>query len=175
MSSSFSGNPNNFLPENFIFPEDNDEEYDVKLRQYLNNIASAVNTKDSGLYTNEEVITGQKFLPTFGTTTSSSLNYRDVYRKVVDFGALPNTATKNVAHGIATTQDFSIVKLCAVATRPGATTITTALNIPYFNLAVPGDNIQLQMDATNISIITITGNFVTFTRCFVVIEYIKLV
>lgn len=175
MSSSFSGNPNNFLPENYIFPEDNDEEYDVKLRQYLNTMASAVNTKDSGLYTNEEVITGQKFLPTFGTTTSSSLNYRDVYRKVIDFGALPNASSKGVAHGITTTQNFSVVKLYATATDPGASTLNSAISIPYVNVIAPNDDVELQMGATTVQITTNSANFTVFTRCFVVIEYIKLV
>ena len=78
MSSSLNGSTNNFIPESYIFPEDNDEEYDVKLRQYLNNISSAVNTKDSGLYTDEEVVTGKQFIPLFSTDTSTSLNYRNV-------------------------------------------------------------------------------------------------
>jgi len=98
MSSSFTGSESNFLPESYIFPEDNDEEYDVKLRQYLNNIASAVNTKDSGLYTDEEVITGQQFIPTYSTDTGGNVNYRNVFRKVIDFGSLPNTGSKLVPY-----------------------------------------------------------------------------
>ncbi len=175
MSTFLDGNPNNFLPESYIFPEDNFEEYDVKLRQYLNNISTAVNTKDSGLYTDEEVVTGQQFLPIFGTNTSSSLTYRNVFRKVIDFGALPNTSTKTVAHGITTTEDYSIVKFYATATDPAASTIQAAIPIPYVNVTTPADGVQLDMDATNVSITTTTANFTAFTRCFVIVEYIKLV
>ncbi len=175
MSSSFSGNPNNFLPENYIFPEDNDEEYDVKLRQYLNTMSTAVNSKDSGLYTNEEVITGQKFIPTFGTTTSSSLNYRDVYRKVIDFGVLPNTGTKSVAHGITTTQNYSFVKIYGAATALAASAIQQAIPLPFMNVLVPADGVELVVDATNIIMITTSASFAIYTRSFVVVEYIKLV
>lgn len=175
MSSSLPGNPNNFLAENYIFPEDNFEEYDVKLRSYLNDIASAVNTKDSGLYTDEEVLTGQQFLPNYSTTTSTNVNYRNVFRKVIDFGALPNTATKSVAHGIDTTQDFSIVRLYATATAPGVSTIQSAIPIPYMNVVTPTDSVQLLMGPINIFIRTTTANYIAYTRCFVVIEYIKVV
>lgn len=175
MSTSLNGNPNNFIPESYIFPEDNFEEYDVKLREYLNNIAAAVNTKDSGLYDSEEVVTGQQFLPTFSTTTAGNLNYRNVFRKVIDFGALPNATTKNVAHGISTTQDFSIVRLYATATDPGASTLQAAIPIPYVNVAAPADGVQLAMGATNVAITTTTANYTIYTRCFVVVEYIKVV
>jgi len=175
MSSSLPGNPNNFIPESYIFPTDNFEEYDVKLRQYLNNIAAAVNTKDSGLYTDEEVITGQQFLPTFSTSTSTNLNYRNVSRKVIDFGALPDGTTKNVPHGISTTQDFSIVRLYATATQPGISTLQSAIPLPFIDSSPPSDHVQLMMDATNISIITRTSNYILYTRCFVVVEYIKVV
>ncbi len=175
MSSSFPGNPNNFLPESHIFPEDDDEEYDIKLREYLNNISAVVNTKDSGIYTDEEVITGQQFLPVFSTDTSSSLNFREVFRKVIDFGVLPNAAVKSVAHGITTTQNFSIVRLYGTATNPGVSTMIVALPIPTVNTLVPGNAIELFMDATNINIRTTSASFIAFTRCFVVVEYIKIV
>ena len=170
MSSSFTGNPNNFLQESHIFPEDNPGEHDVKLRQYLNDISSAVNTKDSGLYTDEEVITGQQFLPTFSTTESSSLNYRDVFRKVIDFGALPNAAIKSVVHGIDITSDYSLVKLYGAATIPNVNMIP----LPYSDVGALINNISLQIFPTVVTIQTGT-NRSTYTRCFVVVEYIKVV
>jgi len=57
MSSSFPPNPNNFLPETFILPED-DAEFKIKLYEYLNQISLATNSQDSGLYVTEESITG---------------------------------------------------------------------------------------------------------------------
>ena len=64
MSSSFTGNPNNFVPTTYIIPEDEGEK-DLKLRQYFNSIGTALNTKDSGVYDAVETITGQQFLPVF--------------------------------------------------------------------------------------------------------------
>ena len=175
MTSFASGNSNSLIPENYIFPDIDTEEYDVKLRQYLNNMAIAVNGKDNGLYNNQEVLTGQQFLPTFSTQTAANVNFRDVFRMVVDFGPLPNAATKSVPHNIVTTQDYSIVKLYATATQPGATTITSAIPIPFVNVGAPGNGVQLDMDAINVNITTTSAAFIVYTRCFVVIEYIKTI
>lgn len=170
MSSSLPGNPNNFIPESYIFPEDNFEEYDVKLREYLNTMAAAVNTKDSGLYDEEEVVTGKQFLPTYSTTTAGNLNYRNVYRKVVDFGALPNSGTKNVAHGINFTSDFSLVTTYGGATDP----TTSFLPIPYTDVNALANNISLQIGPTNVTIQT-GVNRSNYTRTFIIVEYIKVV
>ena len=67
-ASNFSGNANNLLPQTYIIPEDPDEK-DLKIRQYFNDLATATNTKDSGIYDAVETITGQSFLPTFSTLT----------------------------------------------------------------------------------------------------------
>ncbi len=173
--SSFIGDPNDFVPESYIFPEDDFPEYDVKLRQYLNIISVSLNTKDSGLYTDQEIITGQQFLPIYSTDSSSSLNYRDVFRKVIDFGILPDSTSKSIAHNISTTEDYSIVKLYATATDPAASTLQTAIPIPYVNVAAPADGVQLDMDSTDVIITTTTANYTSYTRCFIIVEYIKIV
>ncbi len=167
MSSNFTGNPNNILPQTYIIPEE-EEQKDLKLRQYLNDIATATNSKDSGIYDGVETVTGQQFLPTFSTQTSSSATYRGVLRKVIDFGALPN-GTKSVAHGITFTSDQSVTKLYAAATIPGTSWIPIPFASPTLNL-----NISLEMDATNI-IITTGINRTAYTRSFVVIEWISVV
>ena len=175
MSSSFSGDPNNFLREDYILPEGEPKQQQVVLRYYLNDIASAINTKDSGLYTDEIVITGQQFYPVFGTTTAQSVTYRDVFRKVIDFGALPNAATKSVAHGITTTQNMTLTRFYATATDPAAATLNIGIPIPYVNVAAPADGVQMTIDATNINITTTTANYTAYTRCFVIVEYMMVV
>jgi len=175
MTSFASGNSNNLIPENYIFPEIDTEEYDVKVRQYLNSMAIAVNSKENGLFNNQEVMTGQQFLPTFSIQTANNVNFREVFRMVVDFGALPNTATKSVPHGITTTQDYSFVHIYATATDPGATTITSAIPIPFATPTALANNIQIDVDATNVNITTNSAFYTAYTRCFVVLEYIKTV
>ena len=172
MSSSFSDNFNNFLPETFLLPE-NEEEFKIKLYQYLNEIALAINSKDSGLYVSEETITGRQFIPTTTTSESTNFNYRDVFRVTINTGILPNSGTSAVAHGITTDQNFSIVSLYGAATRPGGSTLMTAIPLPYVNTTTPGDSVDLSMDATNINITTTTANWIVYIRSFVVIEYIK--
>ena len=167
MTSSFSGNPNNILPENYIIPEDPGQK-DLMLRLYLNSIASATNTKDSGIYDAVDTVTGQQFLPTFSSTTASNVSYRGVLRKVFDFGALPNATTKTLAHGITLTADNSVTKMYAAATDPSTTWIPIPFASPTLNL-----NISLEMDATNITITTGVDR-TGFTRCFVVIEWISV-
>lgn len=166
MSSNFTGNPNNLLPQTYIIPDDPSEK-DVKLRQYLNDIATATNSKDSGIYDATETITGQQFLPVFSTQSASSTNYRTVFRKVFDFGALPNTGTTSLAHNITFGSTFSVTKLYAGATDPG----TEWIQIPYASPTL-ANNIEINLDATNINIIT-GSNRSNFTRCFVVVEFIK--
>ncbi len=170
---SFNPNPFYFQPDTYIFPEVFDETFRIKLREYLNNISISLNSKESGFFLENEIPTGRLFIPTFSSTTSQNLEYRAVYRTVVDFGALPNTATKSVAHGISTTQNYSIVHLYGAATDPGGATITSALPIPYAS-STAANNIELNMDATNVNITT-GSNRTAYTRTFVVIEYIKQV
>lgn len=172
MSSNFTGNSNNFLRTDYIIPEEQSEK-DLMLRRYLNDLAMATNSKDSGFYDAVEVITGQQFLPTFSSEASSNIVYRDVLRKVIDTGALPNSTTKSVAHGITTTENFSLVRMYGSATDPGASTWTSVLPLPYAS-STAANNIELNADATNINIIT-GSNRSGFTRSFVVIEWITTV
>lgn len=168
MSSNFAGNPNNLLPQNYVIPAE-PEEKDLKLRQYLNDIATATNTKDSGIYDSVETITGQSFLPTFSIQTAASVTYRTVFRKVIDFGSLPNTATKSVAHGITFGTTLSATKIYGAATDPG----TSWLPLPYAS-PTAANNIELNLDATNVNVTT-GSNRTAYTRTFIIVEYIKVI
>lgn len=168
MSSNFTGNPNNLLPQTYIIPEDPSEK-DLKIRQYLNDIATATNTKDSGIYDAIETITGQSFLPTFSTQTGANGTYRTVFRLTIDFGALPNTATKSVAHGLTLGSTWSVTKLYGAATDPS----TSFIPLPYASPTL-ANNIELNMDGTNVNVTT-GSDRTAYTRCFIIVEYIKVV
>ena len=168
MSSSFSGNENNLLPTTFIIPED-ESERNLMLNQYLNNIATATNSKDSGLYDAVETITGQSFLPTFSTDTGANATYRTVFRVVIDFGTLPNTTTKSVAHNLTLGSTWSVTKIYGAATDPS----TSFIPLPYASPTLT-NNIELNMDATNVNVTT-GSDRTAYTRCFIIIEYIKVV
>ena len=166
--SSFTGNPNNLLPQTYIIPDD-PQEKDLKIGQYLNDIATATNSKDSGIFDAVETITGQQFLPLFGTQTASNATYRTVLRKVIDFGALPNATSKSVAHGITFGSTLSATKIYGAATSPS----TAWIPLPFASPTL-ASNISLELNATNV-IVTTGSNRTSFTRCFVVIEWITTV
>ena len=146
--SSFNVDPFNFQPDTYIFPEEFNDDFRIKLRQYLNDSAVSLNSKENGFYFQGETPTGAQFIPIFSTTRSQNAQYRPVYRTVIDFGALPNTAAKSVAHGITTTQNYSLVNIYGAATTPGATTMTSGIALP-FSSPVLANNIALEMNATD--------------------------
>lgn len=164
--SSFTGDFDNFLPETFVLPED-PEQLRVKLYQYLNQIGSSINTKDSGLYDSRETLTGKKFLPTFSTTTSTNATYRDVYRVTIDTGVLVN-GTKLIPHGITVDTSFSLVSLIGGASNP---TAFTYIPMPFVDATTP---LHLSMDTTNIIIIATGAVYPSYIRSFVVMEYIRV-
>jgi hypothetical protein len=127
--------------------------------------ATGINVREVGWMVNTQLLTGKRFLP--GTSTGG-VGFRSVFRIVVNFGALPNTGTKSVAHGIQTVDaNFSLVQMWASATKP--TVAYSALPIPYVDTA--GNVIELNMDATNVNIST-TADYSAYTICYVVIEFL---
>lgn len=86
-----------------------------------------------------------------------------LYRKVVSFGALPNSSTTNVAHGI--TSLALVVRMDIIATASGPTIIP----IPWTNST---GAVEVFLDGTNISITT-NDNKSSYTTCYVVLEYTR--
>ncbi len=142
----------------------------VRLYQNINNIATVLNLKDTGYYALTEFINGQLYFndPAIPLTSVSNPAFRQVFRKVIDFGALPNAGTKSVAHGLTITSGFRFTRIYATASDPIG---MNYIPIPY---ASPTDanNIELNVDATNVNIIT-GSNRTAFTTTYVVLEYVK--
>ena len=140
----------------------------TRLRQTINSISIAVNLKDTGYYITDEIANGQLYFPdpALNSTTVKLPTFRNVFRKVIDFGALPNTATTTVAHGITTTSIFSFTRIYATATDPS----TSFIPIPYAS-STAANNIELSVDATNVSITT-GSDRTGYTTTYVVLEWI---
>ncbi len=144
----------------------------VRLYQNLNLMANALNQKETGYYDNSQefVISSTFFPPPLdSSTTALPPAPRPIYRTTVNFGALPNAGAKSVAHNIAPTVGFTITKLNGYASD---TTGLTYLPIPYANVAALANQIQLDMDVTNVTITT-GSNRTNYNVCYVVIEYVK--
>ncbi len=141
----------------------------VRLYQNLNQLSLVVNVKDSGMYVDSEFVTSQQYFPnpSLSSGTAQSPVLRQVFRKLVNFGALPNTATKSVAHNIAPTASYSFVKIYGCSTNPS----TSYIPLPYAS-PVLTNNIELNADATNVTITT-GSNRSAYTITYVILEYIK--
>ena len=157
----FTGNLNN----------DDIKELLIRLYQNMGIISNTINLKTSGLYPTVEFVTGDTFFPNpaLNSTTAQTPEDRSVFRVVIDFGALPNTATKSVAHNIDTILNtFSFTKIYATASDQVA---LSYIPIPYAS-SVLINNIEIYVDATNVNIKT-AANYSMYTKCYVVVEYIK--
>ena len=144
----------------------------VRLYQNLNNMALMINIKDTGYYDTSEFVTGQQFFPStvdVDSTATASAPFRQVYRKVINFGALPNTAAKNVAHGITCNTSTQFTRIYGVANKLAAP--LSYLPIPY-TAALAVNMIELSVDATNVTITT-GINRAAYTNCYVVVEFLK--
>ena len=159
-----------FVPVYDVVPEKWEDAREF-LVEHLKKISNAVNSRTIGFLLDEELLSGDQFIPTTamsGTDSSNSQPFRSVLRKVIVFGALPNTATKAVPHGIIVDSNFSLIHMWASATDP-----INLLAIPLPFVASPTTNsIQLYMDAINIYITT-QDDKSHYTICYVVLEYIQ--
>ena len=136
--------------------------YMVSLVENVNSILLAVNAKDVGIYNNEETLTGQNYFD------DDKNEQRPVYRKVVDFGALPNTANKAVAHGLDAAWEYKFTRIYGVTSD---STNKDYLPIPYAT-ATAIDIIELYVDNTNINITT-GKDRTSFDTTYVVLEYLE--
>lgn len=141
----------------------------VRLYQNLNQLSLVTNVKDSGMYVDSEFVTSCQFFPNpaLSSATGQAPVLRQVFRKVINFGALPNTATKSVAHGIAPTASFSFTRIYGCSTNPS----TSYIPLPYAS-PVLANNIELNADATNVNVTT-GSNRTAYTITYIVLEYIK--
>lgn len=144
----------------------------VRLYQNLNNMALSLNTRDAGYYDRQEFVCGQLFFPnpSLSSTTPQVPESRQVFRKVINFGALPTAAAspKQVAHGLTVTSGFSFTRIYGCATNPS----TSFLPLPYTSSSATSNNIELFVDGTNVSIaVGIDRN--TYTTSYIVLEFIK--
>lgn len=152
----------NQLPISLDFPSDQNAFRD-RIQDVYQSIASAVNSKIGGLYSPIEKITSEQYFDPLNIS-----KYKNVYRKVVDFGALPNASTKSVLHGIDFSENSYLTHLYSAASDP--------INFEYLPLPfaspVLASNISLSIDQNNINITT-GSDRTAFTTCYVVIQYVK--
>lgn len=155
----------NQLPVSFEFPKD-PTQFVEQMTLLYKRIAQTVNTKEGGLFSQQEFTSNQQY--NLGTSDS----FRTVYRKTVDFGPLPASGTKSVAHGITgitpLPTKFSFTHIYAAATDQNAPSF---IPIPYASPTLV-NNIEINADTTNVNI-TVGADRSNYTLCYVVLEYMK--
>lgn len=158
-----------YVPVYDVIPDEWNDAKAVIVEQ-LKKLANEVDIREIGWFLDQEVLTGKAFIPTEANITqgSGSSSYRTILRIVVNTGALPNAGTKSVPHNIVFDSNFSLIQIYLSATDP---VNLKAFGLMYWANSVPG-SIILNMDATNVNITT-TSNYSSYTRSYVVIEYIQ--
>jgi hypothetical protein len=147
----------------------------VRLYQNVNNIVLALNIKDVGYYSIPEFLNGQLFFPnpTLSISNAQSHAYRQVFRTVVNFGALPNAGAKSVAHNIdintALPSNFSFTRIYGAASN--GTSQTSFIPLPFSSPTL-NQNIKLTVDNVNVNITTAI-DYSSYVTTYVIVEYIK--
>jgi len=144
-------------------------EFMVRLTLRIRDISQQLNAKDTGIYPLQETICSQVFFPdpALSSTTAQSPTDRQVFRKVVLFGPLPNTGATVVAHGMEIDARTSFTRIYGAATNPGV----SYLPLPYAAVN-PANAIELSVDPVNITITT-GSNRSAYTIVYVILECIK--
>lgn len=152
----------NQLPISVNFPEEIDDLRE-RIDQTYQDIAIAVNSKIGGLYVPQEKITFEQYYD-----TANPQKFRNVYRMVVDVGALPNAGTSSTAHGITFTSSSYVTHVY------GAASDTSGMMYIPLPFASPTDNLNISLEVTSTDvIITTDSDYSAYTTCYVVIQYVK--
>ena len=172
----------NFLPETDTFDRsiidnlnvDKDlKESMIRLYQLANEICVTVNKKDTGLYIEEEFVNGQQWFQNknLSSTTAQRPEYRQVFRKVFNMGALPTAAGSPtvINHGITFDSNTTFTRIYGTATN---TTGFAAIPLPYVH-ATATSTIRLDVSATQVIITSGGLNYSAYDTTYVVLEYIR--
>lgn len=107
-------------------------------------------------YSTEETRTGKTWI-----------DGKPIYRKVIDFGALPNATTKVVAHGIADVDTW--VQQIAIAN----TATKSGIRLPFADTTLATQSISAYATATSVGVNTGNVNRSDYTKCYFILEYTK--
>jgi hypothetical protein len=143
----------------------------VRMYQNLNRMSEVINIKDSGFYYRQEFVNGQVFFPNPNAdpTTELSQSSRQDFRMTVYWTtALPSATSVSIPHNIPWTPTTTATRIYGASTN-----LTTMKSIPLPYASAPGDNVELQVNATNVVITTDSASWIGYTVTYIVIEYLK--
>lgn len=141
----------------------------IRLYQNINNIILVLNVKNTGLYGLTQLATSQQYFPNpaNNSSTTSVAALRQVFRLTINFGALPNAGTKSVAHNLPINLNYTFTQIYGTATQPN----TKFIPLPYASATAVIDNIELNVDTTNVNVTT-GANYSAYTVAYIVLEFL---
>ena len=153
--------PKDDLTIDYLPYNSNQESFTIEIYQKINEMINTINNKDSAIYSNEQFYTCGKWYINNDPRTPAQL-----MRKVISFGALPNTATRSIPHELnganPINADWIVIPIAGRSFNPAAG-FTTAIFGPY---------IEVTTDYTNINITT-TLDYSAFTTTEIILLYIQ--
>jgi hypothetical protein len=166
MSTSVSSQQlESYIPVYDVVPE-KWEDARTMINEQLRKISNAINVREIGFFLDEELLSGKSFIP--GASSPDDQVFRSMLRKVIVFGALPDSSTKTIPHGITVDSNFSIIDMYLSATDPIG---LTGFSLQYWDSTGTAP-ITVSYDSTNV-IVTTTGHYSNFTTSFIILEYIQ--
>lgn len=137
------------------------------LVEVLKKMSDAINIREIGWFLDEELLSGKALFPGVNNELNESpATSRQILRQAYDFGPLPNAGTSSIPHNIIVDANFTLIDLWGGAYDPIA---FKGIPIPFVS-TVLADQVQINMDATNIYITT-AFNYSSFTNVKIFIEY----
>jgi hypothetical protein len=139
----------------------------VRLAQQVNNHAISLNEKESGYYLQEIFANGKLF---FNPNSSSQLDLRPGFTKVIDTGALA-AGVNTIPHGLTIGVNVPVGNIWSFYKINGAANDFASSNyypLPFAGAA--GNNIEVRVNAANIVITNNSGQ--TFSSSTIVLEFL---
>jgi len=127
------------------------------LVEVLKKVSNVVNARTIGFLLDEELLSGQAFIPGATIPGNNPGEFRQVLRKVIDVSPLVSGANGGKPHGILFDSNFTLIDLWVAGTN--SVTLTAR--------DISGNNVV--MDATNLVI----NSPQAFDRAFAFVEYIQ--
>lgn len=107
-------------------------------------------------YSTNEVKTGGKWI-----------DGKPIYRKVVNFGALPNATIKGVTFDNINADTFMKIEGIAMSAN------STAITIPFTDVSSTTQSISIFANSTSVSINAGSVNRSDYNKCYIILEYTK--
>ena len=149
-----------FLPTTINLPKDEKEMF-IRLNKMYEDIATRLNVKQIGIFDLIETLTGEQWF-----TVGNPQVKRQTFRTAFQIGAIVAGATSTTAHNLTQITAFTHIYGTAV------TAVVDYRPIPYASATAVNQQIELKVDATNITIIN-GAAAPNISSAIVVLEYLK--